>query len=696
MHRFVLGLCANDERVFFQQSLTRILCQRQATKCRFKIRSAPVLTTRESTMTGMSLPSQSLSPDQQKPHDLHGIYISSKLTEDSTLAIQFGFDGNAFSTEGIDQAVGFTTNNGRSRAIAIQFVFVYETLVSAKELDAEMDTSSTSSQHYHRGSLSSLYQSKTKRAHHSPVQYKDITQYLVDATEILGLDVIDSAKVDQQAPSMSNSAKALEFENTTASTTLLSNNSTGNEVDASLLHSSIHEDEWNTNQQPNLKDETTALPTLSSPSRASLSRPIVVVADELLSAPSLIPQLPPSPSPLPAPFVPPISAWTTLDNIAAAPPQPPQLPLQQPQLQHKDSLQSIQSEIESHASYLRNISPYDYQDNLFVVKRIRVCTFAIECSSKLHAVLKSCDVATCTTLLIKEALLSSRVHQHQVATKVAINASSDHERFQSLLQLICSHGSMEISIVNTVVHLVTSRMSLFYKEVDAGEYANEISEEDIQLRQDSTALVRAIFTQTSLANVLLLLFTFLMRLFDGQEFNQVQEDEIVSWLHILYQANVPTVIRMLYPKMIALSKGVDIVKRDVALTRDAMVSTGADCFLLDAGTELVFYRALTMNAKSGLPISQVTDHNSHDPGVLSPSGKSATGGHGLRRVQPGVRWLVRRLYEHPLVPKLLVAQAGTASAMYFTRYFMEDAVNSTLDYPDFQLFIHHLIDTVSK
>ena len=385
----------------------------------------------------------------------------------------------------------------------------------------------------------------------------------------------------------------------------------------------------------------------------------------------------------------------------------------------KVRIEDVQRIIESKVhgpSTIRRIAPYNFKDKLVVVKHLRVFTVAIECSSKLNQILKSCDYVVATALIVKESLMAETVNRRYALGNEDTRHYDPHrlKKIQDIVTRIHSGGKKEQELVNAITRLVLVRMDYYY-----GSHNTENQNDGESHILEAENLVKAIFEQTSVSSSLLLLYTALIRLMGGlksvigegkssplsvgETFTNssvgIFKDSTISWINNLQMCNPYVVIRSLYPDLTGLGPSYDIVARSIDLRRDKMIESNSNHFLLDSVFELVSYRSLTSHYTKcpHRELVERTDETSQNVDIISSKEsdewKSQVKGCQGQRI---LEMLINRLYEHPIVPRLLMAEAGTASAGYFTSYFVEDSTNTPIDYNDFKLFILDIAKSVTK
>lgn len=96
------------------------------------------------------------------------------------------------------------------------------------------------------------------------------------------------------------------------------------------------------------------------------------------------------------------------------------------------------------------------------------------------------------------------------------------------------------------------------------------------------------------------------------------------------------------------------------LRRDAMMSSSSELFLLDAGSEIILYQPMTFR-KQRTAVSH-RQQEQEQPTSVDVDGL-------YKSVFP---FLSFRLLDHPLLPRLILAEAGEHSAHAFTSHMLED------------------------
>jgi hypothetical protein len=579
IHRFSLGICPKDETILMTETIRRTLTARYATNCDLKIRASPVLQLSDSNPSGLYYRCPKTDAISELSDKLHIPVVSTDAS--------FGFTFKYDETQALSNNSFEFSRYGDSRntqALCVQFAFSYETLLSSSDVEESADAPSSSSQSQKRRN------SKTIDNVVPDEQCLDVTSYLLDSLNILGLDLVSKDYLD-----------------------------TG------------------TNQEGEINNDG------------------------------------------------------------------------------RSRLEAVQKYMESKVlqKSIRRVSPYNFNESLRVVKFLRIFTIGIECSSKLNQVLKSCDYVVATALLVKEALMAETSIRQTTIDSIPITPAKRQDnsqltnRFQGILNHIYSGGKKEEEIVNAITSVMLARMKYYY-----GSSKNEESPE-----MEPENLVKAIFENTSVSPCLLLLYTALIRLMMGgigasfqSQNNEIHDrqcgkiggifkDSTIAWINIMQMGNPYLVIRSLYPDLTGFGFEHDIRARSIDLRRDKMVAANSDYFLLDSVFELVCYRALRSHRHTG-GVSTNNDRSSNEEDDSKdndfdrhPKPSKVT---NRWKISDTLELLIARLYEHPVIPRLLVAEAGTASSGYFTSYFVEDATNTPIDYNDFKLFVLDIVQSVTK
>jgi hypothetical protein len=222
-------------------------------------------------------------------------------------------------------------------------------------------------------------------------------------------------------------------------------------------------------------------------------------------------------------------------------------------------------------------------------------------------------------------------------------------------------------------------------------------------------LVKVIFQQSHVQNVIQCLYIALMKLLDGK-----QSDQMVEWMHMMLTYGPFLTHRLLYPSLQGISwqvndeNGIQFIEKSelLPLRRDALITANMPYYLLDGSTELVLYQAL---------LNKVVSEDAQDAFQLNGTSlelegedektelKNQKSQKQLQEVQDEktklffIDSLITRLYEHPFVPRVLVSTAGTASSVYFTSHFATDNTSNhyLMSYEDFRTFILDILITSS-
>lgn len=127
----------------------------------------------------------------------------------------------------------------------------------------------------------------------------------------------------------------------------------------------------------------------------------------------------------------------------------------------------------------------------------------------------------------------------------------------------------------------------------------------------------------------------------------------------------------------------------LSLRRDNVLATGCNHFLLDAVTKFVFYQ--TLQSSMAYP----TTHSVSNADSATDS-KDELGNKPFIEKKAFFPFLIHRLYEYPILPKLVQSQAGTATAVEFMDYFLEDSVHADFSFEQFKIVLQHLISSQAK
>lgn len=122
-------------------------------------------------------------------------------------------------------------------------------------------------------------------------------------------------------------------------------------------------------------------------------------------------------------------------------------------------------------------------------------------------------------------------------------------------------------------------------------------------------------------------------------------------------------------KSTVLNSGQLLIKREyLPLRRESMLETGCSLFLLDSAHDLVYYRSFQSTwAKTATNSSLSADQGSN----------KSIGSNNSSEGKAFLAFLIHRLYEYPVLPRLFISQSGTASSHYFTNYFIEESSQNT-------------------
>lgn len=226
-------------------------------------------------------------------------------------------------------------------------------------------------------------------------------------------------------------------------------------------------------------------------------------------------------------------------------------------------------------------------------------------------------------------------------------------------------------------------------------------------------------------------------------------DEQIDWWNRIAHAAPPLVMRALSPQLYAMTTIpvarvmkktqqqqqqqqqpqvlVPVLSSSLPLRRDAMMFSQCTTFLLDSGHELVvYYTAMASSSSASAPsssgggkglfavpssnniitssssIASTNGNNDNSPMIVEEqygSNKQRRNSRtsSLSQQQQYQQYpkllpmLYHRFYEHPNIPRVYTAQAGSMSAGYFTAYFIDDPLNTTLSYPAFVQLLADMI-----
>lgn len=328
--------------------------------------------------------------------------------------------------------------------------------------------------------------------------------------------------------------------------------------------------------------------------------------------------------------------------------------------------------------WIRSKSSYDRTKQLIVTKHLRVCTLAIPCTNNLNKLYRSCHVPTLTSLILREAYRPEFILDHQQINDVdefipTDSSSSPSEAYLShkILKIIYSGQCHEFILVNWLIKIISHLLEEISKN-------NEENTKNGQLPLSQEEILRDILEDSIFSELLLNLLGSIVRTLTGtrvlENGNRSLSDEITVWKDMINRFNPLITYRLVHPLFKAMNNQLTNIHDSIPLRRDSMITVNTPCYLLDSGWELVYYKTLIKGQVNSLPNSD----------VVTPE-------DGISLCHSFLNTLISRLYEYPILPKLLIAESGTASASYFSDYLIEDVSNTAIDVKEFQEFIAQVI-----
>lgn len=337
---------------------------------------------------------------------------------------------------------------------------------------------------------------------------------------------------------------------------------------------------------------------------------------------------------------------------------------------------NIRNNRSSRPSYVRSAVRLDVNRELQVKRYLRVYTVAVECTDKLVTLRgPACRVSICMALALREAAKVDTTFND----KSHDGSSSDTAPITEKLVTGKIYNSRVGIVFDTMLALVDS---------------NKIS-------NISEVTVDNIFSNGSTENSKISDCINLLRSFMVRELQNGDHDSNVVERDMILHFNASIVSKIMIPTLYAVDISTDnfsLVKVDTKgnfgfLTRESLVRSCSNVYLLDTGKELIYYKAIppmgtTLYGGMVTSIGQSISSNNSD------NGKQTNDKEIAEEIELGeelVSFMCRRLIESPVVPRLLVAEAGTASATYFTDYLVDE--NPVLTFNELKLVVHRLLTT---
>lgn len=325
--------------------------------------------------------------------------------------------------------------------------------------------------------------------------------------------------------------------------------------------------------------------------------------------------------------------------------------------------------------------PYSFMKTLGVVRILRVITFGVAATSRLSSFVQSSDYSTVSDLIMRNVFQRTLACGGAVDNKIPV-AAADGKEVARIPSIINAHGRCgERDILNWIGRAIFVIYHMKY--VLYGPQATELKTamEGEQGMETKKALLREVMSTSGVNNLVVLLCSALIKTVSWGADHQsaVLSDKAALFMFTTLTRSPPIIEQLLFPTFHAINDDGTVVNGLLSLAREAMVSSGAKSFLLDAGPELVLYKQIDMSARS-------VDANilSSEPLILT----NVQMAEQRNAIMSGVLgYVIRRLSQHPLVCESFKAEAGTSTAAYLAPYLFLDSGTTAVSYTELVEFV---------
>jgi hypothetical protein len=375
--------------------------------------------------------------------------------------------------------------------------------------------------------------------------------------------------------------------------------------------------------------------------------------------------------------------------------------------------------------------PYAHNRPLQVVKILRIITVSIPSTGKINVFLQGQDGIMTSGMMIRQVFqhaLRPSTSSNKGDEERVISASSTSPASAAVVKVLnrCSHrcGVWEVINIMGRIILATYQTSKHHHQSQhqqrrlGSSAAHADSNDDLVTKM---AMLRtSLIASSSVNELVFILANYVCKLIalntsldsDGS-CTGITDKAAVFMLNALTHA--PGVMgRTVYP----LFQGVNedrnhtLIPGEMSLARDAMITSGAHTFLLDAGEELILYKNITSRypppatpaaattTTTTTTLAAVRDSQIRDAATgwnAVPSAPSSQGGMDDQAPPPVLTYtqlaeqrqdmknglighLIRRLSHYSLLTTALKAEAGMATAAYLTPHLLLDGSAADVSY----------------
>ena len=345
---------------------------------------------------------------------------------------------------------------------------------------------------------------------------------------------------------------------------------------------------------------------------------------------------------------------------------------------------------------------YNPRKQLIVIKVLRIITVILQSDKKFSSSSfpGRFNVPTTLALITRTAASGSKSYD---LTCEATRASSEPADG--------SGNEATIAILNTenpgVRYILNWAASFLSQALTAQR------DEENDLRTDVSLRITAVLKIYQVEEVIRLLFaavdliTFHSR--SSPSSSRASPDESAVFYNLCQRLDAIRLCNMLYPQLWPITRDHIVSPRPIRLSRQSMVIDSSPFYLLDAGTELIFYQARLQDNRfvsniepTPLPIAPAVIAEADSSPRLGRRKSSKIGGDrrsaeesvnsSVSRSQSLMAMLSCRLSVSTCPPVVTRAVAGFGSASTFDSYLLEDISRAGITYADFKKL---LVDMIS-